>query len=454
MSTKVLVPSGVLGLGFDSLALENGLSYKPDIICIDGGSTDSGPFYLGSGTSKYARDVYKAEWRELMLARKSINVPLIIGSCGTCGVDCMVDFMYEITAEIALELGQSIRVAQLYCNQSVNYLTQAFEAKKIIPLDPAPDIDQTKISKFSNVVALAGVEQIIEAINTGADIILAGRSTDTASIAALPIMNGENIGGAWHGAKIAECGAFCSTSPTSGVVLVEFDKGGFSVEPMALDARCTPQSVSAHMLYENADPFLLFEPGGYLNVRNAEYEATSERKVRVSGSEWEKSEKYSVKLEGVIPVGYQTVSLVIVRDERYVKNIHRWVSNLEQFIKKKIFDIMKLPSTDYHLDFRLIGLNAVLGGLEKKENIPTEIGVQLVVTANTQTKATELSKLINPFLLHHPLEEYEDYPTFAFPFSPAQIDRGILYEFGINHVMILEDPMDCFKIKVSEMING
>ena len=114
---------------------------------------------------------------------------------------------------------------------------------------------------------------------------------------------------------------------------------------------------------------------------------------------------------------------------------------------------MKLPSKDYHLDFRLIGLNAVLGGLEKKENIPTEIGVQLVVTANTQTKATELSKLINPFLLHHPLAEYEDYPTFEFPFSPAQIDRGILYEFGINHVMILEDPMDCFKIKVSEMIN-
>ena len=55
MATRVLVPSGVLGLGFDSDALAAGIDTKPDIIAIDGGSTDSGPFYLGTGTSKYSR---------------------------------------------------------------------------------------------------------------------------------------------------------------------------------------------------------------------------------------------------------------------------------------------------------------------------------------------------------------------------------------------------------------
>ena len=39
--TKVLVPSGVLGLGFDIEALRRGIKHKPDIISIDGGSTDS-----------------------------------------------------------------------------------------------------------------------------------------------------------------------------------------------------------------------------------------------------------------------------------------------------------------------------------------------------------------------------------------------------------------------------
>ena len=54
MSTKVLVPAGVLGLGFCEKALESGLKRNPDIISIDGGSTDSGPFYLVTGTTKYS----------------------------------------------------------------------------------------------------------------------------------------------------------------------------------------------------------------------------------------------------------------------------------------------------------------------------------------------------------------------------------------------------------------
>jgi len=39
---KVLIPSGALGIGFDRDALANGLAERPDIIAIDGGSTDSG----------------------------------------------------------------------------------------------------------------------------------------------------------------------------------------------------------------------------------------------------------------------------------------------------------------------------------------------------------------------------------------------------------------------------
>ena len=67
---KVLVPSGVLGLGFDPKALKAGIRGRPDIISIDGGSTDSGPASLGSDTSKYSRAAIKAEWKVLMMARE------------------------------------------------------------------------------------------------------------------------------------------------------------------------------------------------------------------------------------------------------------------------------------------------------------------------------------------------------------------------------------------------
>ena len=59
--------------------------------------------------------------------------------------------------------------------------------------------------------------------------------------------------------------------------------------------------------------------------------------------------------------------------------------------------------------------------------------------------------MLNPFLLHHPLTEQEEQPTFAFPFSPAEIDRGAIYEFCLNHVMILDDPMAAFRLEMLEI---
>ena len=124
MQTRVLVPSGVLGLGFDSDALARGVAAGPDIIAIDGGSTDSGPFYLGTGTSKYSRSVCRDEWRQLE-ARAAAGVPLVIGSCGTCGTASTVDWMFEITCELAAKLGQTLRVARLYSDVPVEALRHA-----------------------------------------------------------------------------------------------------------------------------------------------------------------------------------------------------------------------------------------------------------------------------------------------------------------------------------------
>ena len=73
-----------------------------------------------------------------------------------------------------------------------------------------------------------------------------------------------------------------------------------------------------------------------------------------------------------------------------------------------------------------------------------------IITAPSQETANEIGKLLNPFLLHHPLTREEEQPTFAFPFSPAEIDRGPIYEFCLNHVMELDDPMDAFSLEVRD----
>ncbi|MCG6901593.1 MAG: hypothetical protein LJE68_02830, partial [Rhodobacter sp.] len=90
---KVLVPSGALGLGYDKVALDRGIAAGPDIIAIDGGSTDSGPSYLGRGVSKYSRASTKVEWQGLIEARARAGCPLVIGTAGTCGSDIAVDWL-------------------------------------------------------------------------------------------------------------------------------------------------------------------------------------------------------------------------------------------------------------------------------------------------------------------------------------------------------------------------
>ena len=105
---------------------------------------------------------------------------------------------------------------------------------------------------------------------------------------------------------------------------------------MAAAARCTPDSVSAHMLYENSNPTLLQEPGGTLDVRDAAYRALSDRRVRIEGSRWLPSPSYRVKLEGAGPAGYQTTALVMLRSERYVANAEAWANRLGEFLEREI----------------------------------------------------------------------------------------------------------------------
>jgi hypothetical protein len=448
---RVLVPSGALGLNYDQEALQRGIAAKPHIIAIDGGSTDSGPSYLGRGVSKYARSSTKLEWAGLMEARAQAGVPLVIGTAGTCGTDSAVDWMLDITREIAAEQGRPLKIAVLRSSQNPAALAEAFTAGRVSPLGNAPDITAETLLECSNIVALAGAEQITAALNTGADIVIAGRTTDTAIIAARPLTAGCHPGGAWHGAKIGECGALCATNPQSGVILIDFDADGFTVTPLAEGSHATPHTVSAHMLYENSDPFILFEPGGHLDVTGAHYTALDDTSVRVTGSKWVPSERYTVKLEGARPAGYRTVVIALLRDPHYVANADTWAADIVGKCGAKVVQRMGLSPEEFTLELRLVGQSASFGALETRKGDPVEIGVIGIITAPTEAQAGEIGKLLNPYLLHHPLTREEEQPTFAFLFSPPEMHHGQVYEFALNHVLELDDPMDAFRLGVIDL---
>ena len=320
-AVRVLVPVGMLGAGFPDETVARGVELGADVIAVDAGSTDSGPYYLGASQPKTARAAVLHDMRSILKHARRAGIPVIVGSCGTSGTDGGVDGLFEICTQIASEEGLSLDVARIYSEQAPAVLHAKVAAARTVALAPSEPLSHDTIDSCERIVGLMGHEPIAEALAAGANVVLAGRCTDTGLIAAVPLMRGLPMGPTWHAGKIAECGGLCTTGNNWGGVLVTIDHLGFDVEPLDEGAACTPASVAAHMLYENADPFRMREPAGWLDVTDATYRALDQRRVRVEGSTFDVADQYTVKLEGSAVVGYQTVSIVGIRDESTVDRI-------------------------------------------------------------------------------------------------------------------------------------
>src|SRR3990172_10985693 len=111
MEMRLLSPTGVLGEGYDQAVLECGLERDPHCIAVDAGSSDPGPYYLGTSTPLFARPVLRADLEPLLVAARARGIPLIVGSATAAGTDALVDQAVEILREIARGHGLRFRLA-------------------------------------------------------------------------------------------------------------------------------------------------------------------------------------------------------------------------------------------------------------------------------------------------------------------------------------------------------
>ncbi|TQS40423.1 acyclic terpene utilization AtuA family protein [Cryptosporangium phraense] len=444
---RILTPTGMLGAGWDEATIERGLALGVDVITVDAGSTDSGPYYLGSATAKTTAKAVARDLRSLLRAAARSGAPLIVGSCGTSGTDRGVDWVAGLVAEIQAEEGLDLPVARIYSEQNAADLKEHLDAGRIHPLPPLGELKAETLESCAHIVGMMGHEPIVEALAAGARVVLAGRATDTALAAAYPLMKGAPAGPSWHAAKIVECGGQCTTNPRGGGVHTTIDATGFTIEPLAADSACTPYTVAAHMLYETVNPFEMREPDGTLDVREATYTALDDRRVRVEGSRFHRAEQHTIKLEGSRVTGYETLSFSAIRDPLVLADVDAWAALLRHHVTARVTQTLGLADDEYAFDVRLYGHNAVLDAIEPETGAPREVGVMLLVNAPDQATATAVAKVANTLLLHLPAAAMDHLPSFAFASSPAEVERGAAYEFVLNHVVDSVTPTALFRIE-------
>ncbi|MEG1710976.1 MAG: acyclic terpene utilization AtuA family protein, partial [Clostridia bacterium] len=324
---------------------------------------------------------------------------------------------------------------------------------KVKPLYPAPVLTQSEIDSSVRVVAQMGVEPYIKALSNGAEVILAGRSYDPALFSALPVWKGYDMGLATHMGKILECACIACTPGSGSDCMIGFlGEDYFRVMPLSTKRKATTLSVAAHTLYEKTNPYVLPGPGGYLDLRETKFEQYSDNCVKVSGSKFVKSEKYTIKLEGVKCTGYRTVSIAGARDPIFIRKI----DEILEGVRERVTDNFKSANYEYQLEFKIYGINGVMGALEPVKNPhPHELGIVIDCVAPTQEIANTICGFTRSTMLHYGYSERKATAgNLAFPYSPSDFKVGAVYEFSMYHVMEVEDPCSEFPQKMVIIDNG
>lgn len=439
----VLSTTAILGYGFPLSSFEEGMKYYPDVIAADAGSTDPGPYYLGAGYSFTDRSAVKRDLSVMIEAGVNHKIPVIIGTAGGSGAAPHVAEVVEIVKEISAEKNLSFKAAIIHSDIDKNLVSKKNAEGKVLPLYPAPVLTQQDIDDSKRIVAQMGVEPYIAALDAGADVIIAGRSYDPAVFSAVPVWKGYDMGLATHMGKILECACIaCTPGSGSDCMLGILGEDYFKVRPLNKIRKATTLSVAAHTLYEKTNPYILPGPGGYLDLSQTKFEQVDENTVKVTGSRFVKSDKYTIKLEGVKCTGYRTVSIAGARDPIFISKIDEIIAG----VRERVADNFKSANYKYELEFKIYGINGVMGELEPVKNPhPHELGIVIDCVAPTQEIANTICGFTRSTMLHYGYTDRKATAgNLAFPYSPSDFKVGPVYEFSVYHVMEVDDPCSEF----------
>ncbi len=448
IEVRMLSVTPILGYGFPESSLEAGIALKPHVIGADGGSTDPGPFYLGDGKAFCSRMSMKRDLKLMLCAGVRAGIPVIVSTAGGAGGEPHLKMMTDIVEEIALEEKLNFKLALIHSEQDPAFIKRRVKEGRVRAASKQPDLTDAQIDDAIRIVGLMGPEPYIKALDDGAQVILAGRSTDPAFWAAVAIRAGIPPAQAWYSGKMLECGSEPAVPKKEGCLFARVTPEYVDLEPTNPVQQCTILSVANFALHENPSPIHHLEPGGMLDTTHCKFEQLTDRSVRVSGMAWQPNDVYTVKLEGVRRTGYKAITICATRDPVLIRGIDAYLKTAHLLIEEKTtaFGVKK---SDYQVAIRSYGRDGVMAAREPLyDQVPHEMCFVAEVIAATQEIANAVIGIVRLTLLH------SDFPgrlckegNMAIPFSPSDIELGSAYEFNVYHIVEADDPYHLFPIE-------
>ncbi len=436
---KIVALCGLLGYGYSEESLQAAFAEKVDFLGVDAGSTDPGPYYLGSGKSFTDRSAVKRDVALALPLALAQKTPFIIGTAGGAGSRAHVEWLKEIICEVSRELGLHFKLGTIYSDVTKEYVLEKLESGKIKNMSRHFPLTKTAIEESERIVSQVGIAPFIKLLSEGVDVIVSGRACDTAIYAAPCVMKGYDAGLAFHMAKIMECGAMCAEPVAAADVMQGYIYDDhFELCPANPARKCTVDRVAAHTLYEQSNPYLIFEPDGVCDLTGSKFLQKDARTVSVTGSVFKEAETKTLKLEGVRCSGYRTISPATIYDPLTIEKFPEIVETVNAFVKENTKKT--LPENSYTVHYK------TSGGAE------SSLGVIIDVVGKTQEIADTVCALVRSRMLHCDYAGRKSTAgNLAFPFSPSDIHVGAVYEFSVFHLAEVDSLLETSEFTIEEV---
>lgn len=443
-STRIICPNG--HLGFAPLKTESfhlGVAEKPDYIAADSGSNDIGPGPLGQDTSVSPRQWQEHDLEEMLLASRKLGVPMIIGSAGDTGTNSRVDLFVGMIKSLAEKHAlPRFKLGYFYSEVDPDYLRAAMRSgNPILGLDERPALTEQQLDATDRIVAMAGVHPFLTLLDQGADVIIGGRSSDSAIFAAAALHRGHGEPESYYLGKVLECASFCA-EPYGGKETVMGEVNGSGevlVTAMHPDQRCTVASVAGHAMYERSSPYFEYVAGGRLDMTHCDYKQVSDRTTRVTGAKFFPAEEIRVKLEGAGKLGERFIGIAGIRDPYTVQHVDQVIEWAKTQVRER-FGV-----DGYELYYNIYGKNGVMGDLEPvKETRSHELCVVVQAVAPTVDMAEEICMTGTRQMFYARLPDVKGTAGSVAFILDEVLQASPAFEWTLNHTVAVSDPLELF----------